>query len=187
MTTSSSNILQTRLHEENIALKNSVLGHTWSELDGHASLAPAVGPMPNHPRLAEALEKLRDSVSGKEFDRHLQEKSSLSAQYLVELVESILKVVRQDLGGVEHSQTWLHPQLDRHASGFRAAYCAQILGYHECLQRLSNPSLFVHVERDAALLVHTTSMCRCKPLKRNCLNACCFSRRTMESPRGSSI
>ena len=56
----------------------------------------------NHPDLAEALEQWRGSVSGVELDRHVQVKNVLvSAWYLVELVESFLKVVREELRGNE--------------------------------------------------------------------------------------
>ena len=54
----------------------------------------------NFPDLAEALEKWRESVSGVELDRHAQVKNgSASARYLVELVESFLKIIREDLRG----------------------------------------------------------------------------------------
>ena len=56
----------------------------------------------NHPDLAEALEKWRESVSGVELDRHTQVKSGLaSARYPVDLVESFLKVIREDFRGNE--------------------------------------------------------------------------------------
>ena len=50
-----------------------------------------------------------------EPDRHVQVKSGLtSAQYPVELVESFLKVIRQELRATKNFQMWLHSQLDRH-------------------------------------------------------------------------
>ena len=52
----------------------------------------------NHPDLAEVLEQWRASVSGVEPDRHVQVKNGLtSVRYPVELVESFLRVVREDL------------------------------------------------------------------------------------------
>ena len=64
----------------------------------------------NHPEVAEALEQWRDSVSGIEPDRHEQVKNGLaSARHLVGLVESFLRVVREDLRGDEGM--WQHFQL----------------------------------------------------------------------------
>ena len=56
----------------------------------------------NHPDLADVLETWRESVSGVEPDRHAQVKNGLaSARYPAELVESSLRVVREDLRGNE--------------------------------------------------------------------------------------
>ena len=56
----------------------------------------------NHPDLAEALDKWCESVSGVEPDRHVQVNNELeSARYLVGLVDSFLKVFREDLRGNE--------------------------------------------------------------------------------------
>ena len=58
--------------------------------------------MTNHPDLADALEKWRESVSGVELDRNVHVKNGLtSAWYLVELVESFQNAVREDLRGNE--------------------------------------------------------------------------------------
>ena len=56
----------------------------------------------NHPHLAQALEQWRENTCGTEPDRHVQVKNGLSsARYPVELVESVLSVVREDLRGNE--------------------------------------------------------------------------------------
>ena len=56
----------------------------------------------NHPDLADVLETWRESVSGVEPDRHAKVKNGLaSARYPAELVESSLRVVREDLRGNE--------------------------------------------------------------------------------------
>ena len=56
----------------------------------------------NHPHLADALEKWLESVSGVELDRQVQVKNGrASVRYPVELVESFLMVVREDLRGNE--------------------------------------------------------------------------------------
>ena len=52
----------------------------------------------NHRDFADVLEKWHASVSGVEPDKHVQVKNGLtSARYLVELVESFPKVIREDL------------------------------------------------------------------------------------------
>ena len=76
------------------------------------SLASAVGRngftreptswLTNLPDLADAFEKWRKSVSGVEADRHVQVNSGLaSTRYPVDLVESFLRGVREDLRGDE--------------------------------------------------------------------------------------
>ena len=60
----------------------------------------------NHPHLAEELTNWRENVSGREPARHVQVKSGLaSAWYLVELVESFLRVVLEDLRGDKEPST----------------------------------------------------------------------------------
>ena len=52
----------------------------------------------NHPNLSQALERWREIASEVEPDRHVQVKSGFaSARNLVEMVESFLRVVREDL------------------------------------------------------------------------------------------
>ena len=56
----------------------------------------------NHPDVPEAFEKWRESVSAVELDKNVQVNTGLaSARYLVDLVESFVKVSRDDLRGNE--------------------------------------------------------------------------------------
>ena len=56
----------------------------------------------NHPDLAQELQHWRESASGTEADTHVQVNNGLaSARYPVELVESFLRVVREDFQGSE--------------------------------------------------------------------------------------
>ena len=67
----------------------------WHLLSGESWLT-------NHPHLAQALEQWRENASGAEPKKHVEVKNGLaSARYPAELVESFLRVVREDLRGCE--------------------------------------------------------------------------------------
>ena len=68
----------------------------------------------NHPHLAQALGQWRGNTSGTEPDKHAQVKNGLaSVRYPVELVESFLKAVREDLRAGEEHRMWQHLQAER--------------------------------------------------------------------------
>ena len=75
----------------------------WHLLSGESGFTrEPVSWLTNHPHLAQALEQRREHTSGTEPDWHVQVKNGLaSARYLVEFVESFLRVVREDLPGSE--------------------------------------------------------------------------------------
>ena len=73
----------------------------WHLLSGESGfMREPVSWLTNIPHLAPALEHWRENASGTEPDRDMQvKKGSASARYPVELVESFLRVVREDLRG----------------------------------------------------------------------------------------
>ena len=118
--TSSSNIHRTRRSGMNCVFRSSLQSQVlfelkdqcvgpmcrWHLLSGESGfMKELVSWLTNHPHLAQALEQWRDNTSGAEKDRHVQVKNGLaSARHLVELVESFLRVVREEIrGGEEHS------------------------------------------------------------------------------------
>ena len=75
----------------------------WHLLSGESGfMRGPVSWLTNHPHLAQALEQWRENAFGAEPKKHVEVKNGLaSARYPVELVESFLRVVREDLRGCE--------------------------------------------------------------------------------------
>ena len=85
----------------------------WQLLSSESgSVREPVSWLTNHPNLAQTLKQWREYTPGTEPDRYVQVKNSLaSARYLVELVESFLRVVFRS---PSNSQMWQHSRLERH-------------------------------------------------------------------------